>query len=77
MGILRGDVVADDVVVIRNEGPVGGPGVREMLSPTSAVGSGLIKEVALIMMDDSLVVAMGLMWDISHLKQLKEDLSAL
>lgn len=48
-GILRGDVGAGDVVVIRNEGPVGGPGMREMLSPTSAVaGKGLIKEVALI-----------------------------
>ena len=49
IGILRGDVVAGDVVVIRNEGPVGGPGIREMLSPTSAVaGRGLIQEVALI-----------------------------
>ncbi|MGD7653428.1 MAG: dihydroxy-acid dehydratase [Verrucomicrobiales bacterium] len=49
VGILKGDVVAGDVVVIRNEGPVGGPGMREMLSPTSAVaGRGLIKEVALI-----------------------------
>ena len=49
LGILRGDVVSGDVVVIRNEGPVGGPGMREMLSPTSAVaGRGLIKEVALI-----------------------------
>jgi len=49
VGILRGDVVAGDVVVIRNEGPVGGPGMREMLSPTSAVaGRGLIREVALI-----------------------------
>ena len=49
VGILRGNVVAGDVVVIRNEGPVGGPGMREMLSPTSAVaGRGLIKEVALI-----------------------------
>ncbi len=48
-GILRGDIVSGDVVVIRNEGPVGGPGMREMLSPTSAVaGRGLIKEVALI-----------------------------
>lgn len=48
-GILAGEVVAGDVVVIRNEGPVGGPGMREMLSPTSAVaGRGLIKEVALI-----------------------------
>ena len=48
-GILKGDVVKGDVVVIRNEGPVGGPGMREMLSPTSAVaGRGLIQEVALI-----------------------------
>lgn len=48
-GILRGDVVKGDVVVIRNEGPVGGPGMREMLSPTAAVaGRGLIKDVALI-----------------------------
>ena len=49
VGILRGDIISGDVVVIRNEGPVGGPGMREMLSPTSAVaGRGLIKEVALI-----------------------------
>jgi len=48
-GILGGDVVSGDIVVIRNEGPVGGPGMREMLSPTSAVaGRGLLKEVALI-----------------------------
>ncbi len=48
-GILRGDVVKGDIVVIRNEGPVGGPGMREMLSPTSAVaGRGLINDVALI-----------------------------
>ena len=48
-GVLRGDVVKGDVVVIRNEGPVGGPGMREMLSPTSAIaGRGLIKDVALI-----------------------------
>ena len=38
-----------DVVVIRYEGPAGGPGMREMLSPTSAIaGAGLDKEVALI-----------------------------
>lgn len=49
VGVLQGDVVKGDVVVIRNEGPVGGPGMREMLSPTSAVaGRGLIKDVALI-----------------------------
>ena len=48
-GIQRGDVTKGDVIVIRNEGPVGGPGMREMLSPTSAVaGQGLIKDVALI-----------------------------
>ena len=47
--ILKGTVVAGDVVVIRYEGPRGGPGMREMLSPTSAVmGKGLGKEVALI-----------------------------
>ncbi|MBX2813065.1 MAG: dihydroxy-acid dehydratase [Myxococcales bacterium] len=48
-GILEGAVQAGHVVVIRNEGPVGGPGMREMLSPTSAVmGKGLGKDVALI-----------------------------
>ncbi|TVR16450.1 MAG: dihydroxy-acid dehydratase [Planctomycetota bacterium] len=48
-GILAGDVVAGDVVVIRYEGPRGGPGMREMLSPTSAImGRGLGNEVALI-----------------------------
>ena len=48
-GILDGNVKAGHVIVIRNEGPVGGPGMREMLSPTSAImGKGLGKEVALI-----------------------------
>lgn len=47
--ILKGSVVAGDVVVIRYEGPKGGPGMREMLSPTSAIiGRGLGREVALI-----------------------------
>ncbi len=47
--ILDGDVVAGDVVVIRYEGPKGGPGMREMLSPTSAImGKGLGDDVALI-----------------------------
>src|SRR5699024_7956383 len=42
-------VVAGDVVVIRNEGPKGGPGMREMLSPTSAIiGRGLGEKVGLI-----------------------------
>ena len=47
--ILDGDIVAGDVVVIRYEGPIGGPGMREMLSPTSAImGKGLGDKVALI-----------------------------
>jgi dihydroxy-acid dehydratase len=47
--ILDGAVVAGDVVVIRYEGPRGGPGMREMLSPTSAImGKGLGDKVALI-----------------------------
>ena len=48
-GIFGGKIKAGDVVVIRYEGPSGGPGMREMLSPTSAIaGMGLDKEVALI-----------------------------
>ncbi len=47
--ILKGAVRAGDVVVIRNEGPKGGPGMREMLSPTGAImGLGLGDKVALI-----------------------------
>jgi dihydroxy-acid dehydratase len=47
--ILNGDIVKGDVIVVRYEGPKGGPGMREMLSPTSAVmGKGLGKDVALI-----------------------------
>ena len=47
--ILQKEIHAGDVVVIRNEGPVGGPGMREMLAPTSAiVGQGLGDKVALI-----------------------------
>jgi dihydroxy-acid dehydratase len=47
--ILNGTVKAGQVIVIRGEGPKGGPGMREMLSPTSAImGKGLGKEVALI-----------------------------
>jgi dihydroxy-acid dehydratase len=47
--ILAGRVKAGDVVVIRGEGPRGGPGMREMLSPTSAIaGAGLGAQVALI-----------------------------
>ena len=48
-GILSGRVKAGDVVVIRYEGPKGGPGMQEMLSPTSAIiGRGLGKSVSLI-----------------------------
>ena len=47
--ILDGTVVKGDVIVIRQEGPVGGPGMREMLSPTGAImGKGMGKDVALI-----------------------------
>jgi dihydroxy-acid dehydratase len=47
--ILDGTVVAGDVLVLRYEGPKGGPGMREMLSPTSAImGKGLGDQVALI-----------------------------
>ncbi|MDD4772377.1 MAG: dihydroxy-acid dehydratase [Eubacteriales bacterium] len=47
--IYAGRIVSGDVVVIRNEGPAGGPGMREMLLPTSAIaGMGLDKEVALV-----------------------------
>ena len=48
-GILDGTVVKNDVIVIRYEGPKGAPGMREMLSPTSAImGKGLGEDVALI-----------------------------
>jgi dihydroxy-acid dehydratase len=48
-GILSGEVKAGDVVIIRYEGPRGGPGMQEMLSPTSAImGMGLGESVALV-----------------------------
>ena len=47
--ILDGKIKAGDIIVIRYEGPEGGPGMREMLTPTSAIaGMGLDKEVALL-----------------------------
>lgn len=47
--ILEGDIKAGDVIVVRYEGPKGGPGMREMLSPTAALGGmGLDSSVALI-----------------------------
>jgi len=48
-GILAGKVKSGDCLVIRNEGPKGGPGMQEMLSPTSyVIGAGLGKSVAII-----------------------------
>jgi dihydroxy-acid dehydratase len=47
--VKRGEIVAGDVVVIRYEGPAGGPGMREMLHVTAAlIGEGLGEDVALI-----------------------------
>ncbi len=47
--IMDGTVVRGDVVIVRYEGPKGGPGMREMLSPTSAInGRGLSQDVAMI-----------------------------
>ena len=47
--IMNGEIVAGDVVVVRYEGPRGGPGMREMLSPTSAInGLGLSDKVAMV-----------------------------
>src|SRR5213079_442272 len=47
--VTEGRIEAGDVLVIRNEGPAGGPGMREMLAVTAAlVGEGLGEEVALI-----------------------------
>jgi dihydroxy-acid dehydratase len=47
--VTANEIVAGDIVVIRNEGPVGGPGMREMLGVTAAlVGQGIDEEVALI-----------------------------
>jgi dihydroxy-acid dehydratase len=49
VGILAGKVKAGDIVIIRNEGPRGGPGMQEMLSPTSyIVGMDLGDKVALV-----------------------------
>jgi dihydroxy-acid dehydratase len=48
-GVLDGTVVKGDVLIIRYEGPKGGPGMREMLSPTSAImGKGMGEDIALI-----------------------------
>jgi dihydroxy-acid dehydratase len=48
-GLMKGEIKKGDVIVIRYEGPKGGPGMREMLTPTSLLsGMGLDKDVALI-----------------------------
>jgi dihydroxy-acid dehydratase len=48
-GIMNGEIIENDVVVIRYEGPKGGPGMREMLSPTAAImGKGLGDKVAFL-----------------------------
>ena len=48
-GLERKDIAKGDVIVIRYEGPKGGPGMPEMLTPTSAImGAGLGKDVALL-----------------------------
>lgn len=48
-GIMKGQIKKGDVIVIRYEGPKGGPGMREMLTPTSLLdGMGLDKDVALV-----------------------------
>jgi dihydroxy-acid dehydratase len=48
-GIMNGQIVENDVLIIRYEGPKGGPGMREMLSPTAAImGKGLGDKVAFL-----------------------------
>jgi|TARA_B110000196_G_scaffold276554_1_gene254601 dihydroxy-acid dehydratase len=48
-GIMSGEIIENDVVIIRYEGPKGGPGMREMLSPTAAItGKGLGDKVAFL-----------------------------
>ena len=58
--ILDKKIVEGDVVVIRFEGPQGGPGMREMLKPTSAImGQGLEIKLPLLLMGDFLVELMA------------------
>ena len=48
-GIMNGEIIENDVLIIRYEGPKGGPGMREMLSPTAAImGKGLGDKVAFL-----------------------------
>lgn len=68
--IRAGKIVKGDVVVIRYEGPKGGPGMREMLSPTSEIaGMGLDKDVALITDGRFSGQLEGLLLDMYLLKQ--------
>lgn len=72
--IKGGRIVAGDVVVIRYEGPKGGPGMREMLNPTSAIaGMGLGSSVALITDGRFPVQAAVLLSDTFHRKQQSAD----
>lgn len=72
--IKGGDIVPGDVVVIRYEGPKGGPGMREMLNPTSAIaGMGLGDSVALITDGRFPVLPEELLSDMYPQKQPLED----
>ena len=72
--IKSGSIVSGDVVVIRYEGPKGGPGMREMLNPTSAIaGMGLDSTVALIT-GDSRVQAVEHLSGMWHRRLYREDL---
>lgn len=74
-GILEGEVQEGEVVVIRGEGPKGGPGMREMLKPTSAIiGKGLGQSVALLTDGRFLVEVMALSLVMSRLKPMTADL---
>lgn len=76
--IKGGKIVAGDVVVIRYEGPKGGPGMREMLNPTSAIaGMGLGSSVALITDGRFPAQAVELPSDMCHRRQQSADRSHL
>ena len=73
-GIDNGIVMPGHVVVIRYEGPKGGPGMPEMLAPTSAIaGTGLRQKLLLLPMDVSPVQVAAFQLAIFHLKQPKAD----
>ena len=69
-GILGGEVEAGHVVVIRNEGTVGGPGMREMLSLTGAImGEDWVRRLLSSQTAGSQEAVMDLWWDTSLRKQ--------